>query len=318
MTASPGPSWSGCCNLTPVHPTDEYDRTSLRDRVYGQATVTHEGRRSLVGSLFVISIFLLLVSFSVRQVTAPGNATGVLQSGIAVVTDVNQLVADDAPRARDLARNSDDQVFALPGYPLDIALSRSELLDLDNEQLTGLILERSAALVYADGLRAFDRTGEQSFNRFSSQGLIELAVSQVSQSTYDRATIASLIFALATAAFGALLTASAEGWGRLKGLGLATAVGAVPGVLVFGALYWIVGRLGGGDPFESDFREITRAVFQVPLRNFGIVVVTGAVMVAGSLGFSFLDRRLTRAAPEPPATDNPGYDDFATDPTPAD
>lgn len=301
-----------------MHPTDEYDRTSLRDRVYGQATVTHEGRRSLVGSLFAISLFLLLVSLSVRQVTAPGNAAGVLQSGIAVVTDVNQLVADDAPRARDLAKNSGDQVFALPGYPLDIALSRAELLDLDNEQLTALLLQRSAALVYADGLGAFDRTGEQSFNRFSSQGLIELAVSQVSQSTHDRATIASLIFALAAAAFGALLTASAEGWGRLRGLGFATVVGALPGVLIFGGLYWLVGRLGGGDPFESDLREITRSVFEVPLRNFGIVVVTGAVMVVGSLAFSFLDRRLTRPAAESSTADKPAYDDFATDPTPAD
>ena len=301
-----------------MHPTDEYDRTSLRDRVYRQATVTSEGRRSLLGSLFAIALFLLLVSLSVRQVTAPGNAAGVLQSGIAVVTDVNQLVADDAPRARDLARNSDDQVFALPGYPLDIALARAELLDLDNEQLTGLLLQRSAALVYADGLRAFDRTGEQSFNRFSSQGLIELAVSQVSQSTHDRATIASLIFALAAAVFGALLAASAEGWGRLRGLGVATAVGAVPGVLLFGALYWLTGRLGGDNPFESDLREITRSVFQVPLRNFGIVVVTGAVMVVGSLVFSFLDRRLTRPAVEPPTTDQPGYDEFATDATPAD
>lgn len=301
-----------------MHPTDEYDRTSLRDRVYGQATVTHEGRRSLVGSLFAISLFLLLVSLSVRQVTAPGNAAGILQSGIAVVTDVNQLVADDAPRARELARNSGDQVFALPGYPLDIALSRAELLDLDNDQLTALLLQRSAALVYADGLGAFDRTGEQSFNRFSSQGLIELAVSQVSQSTNDRATIASLIFALAAAAFGALLAASAEGWGRLRGLGLATTVGSVPGVLLFGALYWLVGQLGGGDPFESDLREITRSVFEVPLRNFAIVVATGAIMVVGSLVFSFIDRRLTHPATEPPTTGTPAYDDFATDPTPAD
>jgi hypothetical protein len=294
-----------------VHPTDEYDRTPLRDRVYGQATLTHEGRRSLVGSLFAISLFLLLLSFSVRQVTAPGNATGVLQRSIAVVTDVNQLVADDAPSARDLARNSNDQVFALPGYPLDIALSRSELLGLDNEQLTALLLQRSAALVYADGLRAFDRTGEQSFNRFSSQGLIELAVSQVSQSTHDRATIASLIFALAAAAFGALLTASAEGWGRLRGFGIATVVGALPGVLIFGALYWITGRLGGGDPFESDLREITRSIFQVPLRNFAIVVATGAVMVAGSLVFSFLDRRLTHPVSGSPASDPHDYDEFA-------
>lgn len=294
-----------------MDPIDEYDRSSLRDRVYGQATVTHEGRRSLLGSLLAVSVFLLLISLSVRQVTAPANAVGVLQSGIAVVTDINQLVADDAPRARELARNSDEQVFALPSYPLDIALSREELLDLENGQLTELLLQRSAALVYADGLDAFDRTGEQSFNRFSSQGLIELAVSQVSQSTHDRATFATILFALATAGFAALLAASAEGWGRLRGFGLATVVGALPGVLIFGALYWVVGTLGGGDPFEADLREITRAVFQVPLRNFFVVTITGAVMVAASFGFSILDRRLTHPLSESPAPDSIDYDEFA-------
>jgi len=191
-----------------VHPTDDYNRSTLRDRVYGRATATPEGRRSLIGSLFALSVFLLLLSLSVRQVTAPANAVGPLESGIAVVTDINQLVADEAPRARDLARNSGDQVFTLPAYPLDIALSRSELLNLTDDQLTALLLQRSAALVYADGLATFDRTGEQSFNRFSSQGLIELAVSQVSQSTHDRATFATTLFALAAAGFGALLAVS--------------------------------------------------------------------------------------------------------------
>ncbi|MCL4241920.1 MAG: hypothetical protein KJ048_11260 [Dehalococcoidia bacterium] len=301
-----------------MHPTDEHDRASLRDRVYGQATATSEGRRSLLGSLFAVSVFLLVISLSVRQVTAPANVLGALQSGIAVVTDVNQLVADDAPRARELARNSDEQAFALPGYPLDIALSRAELLDLNDQQLTALLLQRSAALVYADGLGAFDRTGEQSFNRFSSQGLIELGVSQVSRSTHDRATFASVLFALTTAGFGALLAATAEGWGRLRGLGLATVVGALPGVLIFGALYWLVGRLGGTDPFESDIRDIAGPVFQVPLRNFIVVAVAGAAMTAGSLPFPLLDRRLTRPAAETSTTGQPGSDDLATDATPAD
>lgn len=290
----------------------------MRDRVYGQATVTSEGRRSLLGSLFAVSVFLLVISLSVRQVTAPANVLGALQSGIAVVTDVNQLVADDAPPARELARNSDEQAFALPGYPLDIALSRAELLDLNDQQLTALLLQRSAALVYADGLGAFDRTGEQSFNRFSSQGLIELAVSQVSRFTHDRASFASALFALTTAGFGALLAATAEGWGRLRGLGLATVVGALPGVLIFAGLYWLVGRLGGTDPFESDIRDIAGPVFQVPLRNFTIVAAAGAAMTGGSLLFPLLDRRLTRSAAETSTSGQPGSDDFATDATPAD
>lgn len=301
-----------------MHPSDDFDRTSLRDRVYGEATTTSEGRRSLVAALFAISLFLLLIAMSVRQVTTPANALPVLQSGIAVVTDVNQLIADDAPRARDLARNSNDEVFTLPGYPLDIALSRSELLDLTDAQLASLLVQRSAALVYADGLSAFDRTGEQSFNRFSSQGLVELAVSQVSGSTHDRATLAAVILALSTAGLGALFAATAEGWGRLRGLGLATAVGSVPGLPLFGALWWLVGRLGGGDPFESDLREIMRSVFQVPLRNYAIVLATGLAMVAASIVLALVERRMAPARPETAEDDYPAREDFATGPASAD
>ncbi|GMV85414.1 MAG: hypothetical protein AMXMBFR80_12700 [Dehalococcoidia bacterium] len=301
-----------------MHPPDHFDRTSLRDRLYGTATTTSEGRRSLVAALFAASLFLLITAISVRQVTTPANALPVLQSGIAVVTDVNQLVADDAPRARDQARNSDGEVFTLPGYPLDVALSRSELLDLTDARLASLLVQRSAALVYADGLAAFDRTGEQSLDRFSSQGLLELAVSQVSQSTHDRATLAAAILALSTAGLGALFAATGEGWGRLRGLGLAIAVGSVPGLLLFGALWWLAGRLGAGDPFESDLREIVRAVFEVPLRNYSIVLATGLALVAASIVLALIERRLAPAPLEDAEDDYTAREDFASGPASAD
>lgn len=279
-----------------MYPTEAEDRASLRDRVYGDATAPSEGRLSLVASLCAICLFLLVVSLSVRQVTAPTHALPVLESGIAVVTDVNQLVADQAPPAREQAQTSSDQFFTLPGYPLDVALSRSELLGLGDEQLAALLLQRSAALVYAEGLGAFDRTGEQSFDRFSSQGLVELAVGQVSRSTHGRATTAAIFFLLATALFAILLVIIAAGWTRLRGLGVAIAVGAVPGLLIFAGLSRLVGNLGGADPFESDLREISSTVLRVPVRNFGIVVITGLMLVTASYVLPLIERRLPGAA----------------------
>lgn len=279
-----------------MYPTEAEDRASLRDRVYGDATAPSEGRLSLVASLCAICLFLLVVSLSVRQVTAPTHALPVLESGIAVVTDVNQLVADQAPPAREQAQTSSDQFFTLPGYPLDVALSRSELLGLGDEQLAALLLQRSAALVYAEGLGAFDRTGEQSFDRFSSQGLVELAVGQVSRSTHGRATTAAIFFLLATALFAILLVIIAAGWTRLRGLGVAIAVGAVPGLLIFAGLSRLVGNLGGADPFESDLREISSTVLRVPVRNFGIVVITGIMLVTASYVLPLIERRLPGAA----------------------
>lgn len=265
--------------------------------MYGEAT-SGDGRRSLVGALFVVSLFLLILCLSARQVTEPSNATTMLESGIAVLTDIERLVDDEAPLLRERAEQSDDRVFALPGYPLAIAVDREEL-ELRDDELIDTVLARSAALVYVEGISAFDTTGDQSLDRLSSEGLLEFAVSQVSQTTHDRATLGTIVFTIATAALGALFVVTSSGWGRLRGLGFATAAGALPGVIVFWFFSWAVGQLGGDDAFVADLREITRAGIRVPLQNFSVVFVAGAAMAASGMVLALVDRRLAPGAAEP-------------------
>jgi hypothetical protein len=286
-----------------VNRRDEFDRESLRERVYGGAT-GGDGRQSLIGSLFAVSLFLLILSLSVRQVTEPSNALVMLESGIAVLTDVERLVEDEAPALRLLAEESSDNVFAIPGYPLSIAVEREELA-LSDEELIDRLLARSAALVYVEGISAFDTTGEQRLNRFSSQGLLEFAVGQVSETTHNRATIGAIVFAIATAGFAVLFLVTAVGWSRMRGLGVATIVGSLPGILFFVLLSWVAGQIGGTDPFMADLREITRAGIRVPLRNFGIVFMAGSVITVFGVILAIADRRLDRreawsdGSPEP-------------------
>jgi len=275
-----------------VNRRDEYDRQLLRDRVYGDAT-SGDGRRSLLGVLFAMSLFLLILSLSARQVTAPANSVLMLESGIAVLTDIERLVEDEAPLLREQADQSPNAVFAIPDYPLPIAVNREELLDLTDAELVDRLLARSAALVYVEGISAFDTTGEQSVNRFSSEGLLEFAVAQASETNYDRATLGSIIFALATAGLGVLFVVTSYGWGRLRGLGFATAAGALPGIGIFGFLSWAANQLGGSDVFMADLREITRAGLRVPLLNFGIVFLAGAVMAAAGIILGFAEGKLS-------------------------
>lgn len=279
---------------------DEFNRELLRERVYGEAT-HGDGRRSLLGALFAVSLFLLILSLSVRQVTAPSNAMVMLESGIAVLTDVDRLIEDEAPRLRLLAENSRDDVFALPGYPLDVAVDREEL-ELEDDELRDRLLARSAALVYAEGVGAFDRTGEQRINRLSSEGLLEFAVAQVSETTHDRATMATMVFGLTTAALGALFVATSSGWGRMRGFGFATAAGALPGVFLFAFFSWTIGQLGGSDGFMEDIREITRWGVRAPLRNFGIVFIAGAVIAVAGIALGYAEKRFVREPAEPEVT----------------
>lgn len=276
---------------------DQYKRELLQERVYGDAT-HGDGRRSLLGALFAVSLFLLILSLSVRQVTAPSNAMVMLESGIAVLTDVDRLIEDEGPQLRLLAENSRDDVFELPGYPLDVAVDREEL-ELPDAELRDRVLSRSAALVYAEGIDAFDRTGEQRINRLSSEGLLEMAVAQVSETTYDRATLGTIVFGLTTAALGALFVASSHGWGRMRGLGFATAAGALPGVFLFAFFSWAIGQLGGNDGFMEDIREITRWGARAPLRNFGIVFIAGATIAVAGMVLGFAEKRFVREQAEP-------------------
>ena len=276
-----------------VNRRDEYNREELRERVFGDAT-SGDGRRSLVGALFAVSLFLLILCLSARQVTEAGNATLMLESGIAVLTDIDRLVEDEGPLLREQAAQSPDEVFAIPGYPLAVFVDREEL-GLPDDELIDRLLARSAALVYVEGIGAFDTTGQQRLNRLSAEGLLEFAVGQVSQDTHDRATFGALIFALSTSALGILFLLTSSGWGRLRGLGFATAAGALPGLFIFGSVYLLVGRLGGDDLFVADLREITHAGIRVPFRNFGIVFLAGAAMAIAGIVLGFAERRLMPA-----------------------
>ncbi len=277
---------------------DEIDPDiSVRERVYVGATSSYEGRRSIAVALLTICVFVFIISLSCRQSTAPGPARNVLESGLVTLTDIDQMLADEGDSFREFASNADSDNLTIPGYPLDVVLTRSELTTSTDAELRTLILERSSALIYAKGIGAFDRTGEQSLRRLSIQGLLELSLSQVSQTTHDRATMFVLVSLIGIAIFGAIVAANGTGWGRMRSLGMAAAAGAIPVVLMFWVLRLIVGQIGGDDPFIAGYRDVTQAAIGVPVRNGLVILVAGVVVVAVSLVLPRLEALLTPARP---------------------
>jgi hypothetical protein len=272
-----------------VHPQDEYV-ISARDRVYDQATGSREGRRSIMLVLLAASLFVLVLSVSCRQATAPGPANRVLASGVSELTDIDQYLADQGPAIRQSALDSSEQQLQLPGYPLDVVLTRDQVVKSSDAQLRDLILSRSAALVYAGGLGEFDRTGSQSIRRFSLQGALELGVDQISESTHSRASFLALLALLSSAVCGAVVAATAEGWSRLRLLGFAAVAGGLPCVLLAFLLRLITGAVGGNDPFEVAMRSIVRSVLAVPLRNGLILLAAGAVLIVIAVVLNRVER----------------------------
>jgi hypothetical protein len=206
------------------------------------------------------------------------------------------MLADEGPAIRQSAQESEDPQFILPGYPLDIVLTREEVISSTDAQLRELILQRSSALLYAEGIEAFDQTGGQNLRRFSIQGVLEFGVDQVSRQTYDRATLIAIVAFIGAAVSGAIVAATGTGWGRMRALGFAAVAGAIPVVVAFLLLRWLVNQVGGDDPFISAYREITRSVLGVPLRNGLIVLLAGLSVVVISSVLAWIDRRM--AGPE--------------------
>ncbi|MGE3076287.1 MAG: hypothetical protein AB7N24_10435 [Dehalococcoidia bacterium] len=282
-----------------MYPDELEPDVSVRERVYVNATSSREGRRSIAVALLTICVFVFIISLSCRQSTAPGPARNVLEAGIVTLTDIDQMLADEGDAIREAATNSETDNVTIPGYPLDVVLTRSEITNSDNDELRTLILERSSALIYAKGISAFDRTGEQSLRRLSIQGLLELSLSQVSQTTHDRAGLIAMISLLGIGACGAIVAATGTGWGRMRSLGMAAAAGAIPVVLMFMFLRLIVAQLGGDDPFVADYRHVTRAALGVPVRNGLVVFMAGVAIIAFSLILPRLEALLWPVRPAP-------------------
>lgn len=279
-----------------------YD-VDTRDRVYRGATQSSEGRRSIAVVLLAVSIFVLVLSVSCRQVTSPGPARNIIEAGLVNLTDLDQLLADEGPALRQFALESTEPTVSFDDYPLDIVLTRDEVLKSSDAQLREMILDRSSALLYADGVGAFDRTGNSSVRRFSLQGALELAVGQVSEANHSRATLFALVGLAGCVVAGVVTAASGTGWGRMRAVGMAAAAGALPVTLLFLGARLLVSAVGGSDPFEDGLKDAAIASLTVPIRNGVVVFVAGVAVVAAAIILGRFERVVSGPAP----LDDPDY-----------
>jgi hypothetical protein len=290
------------------HP-DSYAEERRRQREYHleRAAGSHAGRRVLLAALLAVSLFLAVSALSFRQATSSGSARTILGNGIAEITDIDRLIAQD------LNAPSTGDVPPLPGFPIDIQLTHTEIQGKSVPEVRELVLTRAAARVYDDGVHAFDRTGDQAVSRFSDDGLLTTLANQLTRSNHNRATVALIILAIITALAAGALIISAEEGRRLRFLGGSVLAGALPGVALSAAAWLIVGSIGGNDSFHDALRSLARSVIDVPLRDFLIVMLLGLfILLIGPL------MRLGQRQPaheEGQATSRyePAGDDYADD-----
>jgi hypothetical protein len=279
-----------------------WDLTSARERFHRPPH--DEGRGGLESiALFVVAVgtLLFIAALALHQLTARPRATRILEQGIAAATEVDLVLQENLPALQRAARSTDVDPLTVPGYPVAVELSRDEVLESDQQQMRQLLISRSAAALYDDGLAALDRTGNQSIGLLSTQRAMDVVVGRLTGSTHDRARLAALVLGAVVAVCSVVTLLRGEGFGAFRGLGMAVFLGALFGLVLTGGAWLIAGRVGGSDAFVADLRTLFRAVLEVPLREYAIVTALGAAVYLLGAVLQWFDHR--RAYETVPAGD---------------
>ena len=276
------------------------ERDAARERVFGKAYANAEGGGAgLAGGLFAIALLLFVASFSAYEITRPTRAASILEVGIASLTDVDQVLVESLPLLREEAAATSEPTVTMPNYPLRVLLTPAEVLSGDAASIRALLLERSAALVYADGLDAFDRTGQQSVGILSLSGLVEPIVGLLTDETHSRARWAAVTTFIIATLMGAATLALNRGFARFRAFGVAALLAAGPGFLVAWGAGFVLSRFSSDDAFERDLRLIFEGMLDVPQRNFLIVGILGLAVAAVGWLLGMAADRLEPAETEP-------------------
>jgi len=180
-----------------------------------------------------------------------------------------------------------------------VTLTRDEILENDDTGIRALLLQRAAAAVYVQGLDAFDATGNQSLGFVSAEGALDRVVGQLTGKTHSRAGTVTVFALLVAVLAGTLAFLSDRSYRTLRAIAIAIAAGAFPGLLLSAAVVYGMGRIGGSDPFVNEITHLLASLFEVPRRNYLVVMLCGATLAVIAYAFERIAALEGRAAREP-------------------
>ncbi len=271
-----------------------------RDRIYGESALTAAPFfRGLLVAALALSVALFVGALSARQLSQRDSAMPVLSASIEALTDPQRLIESHQVALRRAAEGAPGEVIAVPGYPVDVALTAEEVRTLDSPALADLLTERAAAVVFADGMDALDQSGRQGGGTFSAQGVVRRVSDRLTDDAHDSATTATVALLLVMAALGVTVVLVYGEERRLRALGVGVLIGGLAGLVVCLLAGLIARQAGGDDPFVEDVREIVTTVLRVPRRNYLVVSLLGVGITAVRLVLQLLRKREEQAGDLP-------------------
>lgn len=245
------------------------------------------GTASLLTIGFFIAAFLFIIALCGWIISSRDTGTAYLRSALASVTEIDRLVLDGLPEARQLAEAEPDQTVRLPGYPIAVDLEASFVLEATPDEIRKAALEASAERVYEDGADAFLAEGATApgAGTLSATGVVRRALTIVGDDDHSRLTIAVVLLGLATMGLAAGLFMVADD--PVSAAIAVCATTAAAGVLAIVALLLVRGLiellLDTQDELVTvQLLTLARSVSSVALRTAFVIVIAAGVAAAAA------------------------------------
>jgi len=251
----------------------------------------YDGARAGYSMLLGLSAFLLVGALSFYQLSSPPVSRQLIAEGVAVLTELDLLLDESEAEIDAAARAAGDGgLVAVPGYPLEVRLTQREVLESDRAELRELVLLRSAAIVYDDGLDAFDE-GAADISPFSSEGLLNWLVGRLSETNHSRSGVAAGVLGVLTALAAVMVVVRSHGFARVRSLGIPLMVAAIVGLIATGlVLRPLLGRWWGGDPFGDAVDGIISDGLGIAVSNFLVLAGLGVALFLVGVAFELGSR----------------------------
>ncbi len=277
--------------------TADYDDDRLPDEDSAGRVIL----RWVFGIAGVIALAVLLGLYSFVQVTEQEPAETLLARAMVPLSQIDELLA--SPYYEELQGQADaafeaNETLIPARLPVAIQLEPEEVLDTSVEELRSIILQRSAARLYEEGIDAFLVEGgtRADVDRFSPGGTVDMGFGNLTRDAHENAEAYLQIVAIAAVVSLGLFVLLGRGFGRVTLLGVAILLASL---ISIGGLFAIRALLrtltsADGDPFIEGLNNVISDGVAVPIQNFitfaalGLgIVLLGAIVTLVSRRFDY-------------------------------
>lgn len=277
--------------------TADYDDDRLPDEDSAGRVIL----RWVFGIAGVIALAVLLGLYSFVQVTEQAPAETLLARAMVPLSQIDELLA--SPYYEELQGQADaafeaNETLIPARLPVAIQLEPEEVLDTSVEELRSIILQRSAARLYEEGIDAFLVEGgtRADVDRFSPGGTVDMGFGNLTRDAHENAEAYLQIVAIAAVVSLGLFVLLGRGFGRVTLLGVAILLASL---ISIGGLFAIRALLrtltsADGDPFIEGLNNVMSDGVALPIQNFitfaglGLgIVLLGAIVTLVSRRFDY-------------------------------